>query len=337
MKTTRFALISLLALGAVAPIASAFTVTTYDFEAGGQFTVADGQAHYWHNGDYMIYDLATGSTVSHGSPSDFAAGGDGAFALYDKLNGTFYGGSYNFGSNSAKVYQYGNGAWDISKTASMDNVFSASAYNGSLYISGLPQNWNAAPGQNSSIFRLNADGSTSTLINSSGNSGQLAIAANGDFYYAAYAGFGLDGILYRWDADTIAGVTDTPLTAADASLAITINGGGSGLAIDDAGNIFFIANGGSMGSYIGLLDSANDTFDVFLDENDLGMLGIDLSWPGFLEITGDVFNGGELFFSPGYMQGVVGIQVPEPATYALFASFAVLLLTLRLRRGRERK
>jgi hypothetical protein len=311
-----------------------------DIAPEGQFTAYNGQIHYWTSaGGYQIYNTTTGSSTTIGLPPNGTNtnGFGDAFGVFDHANNVFYAGSVN--NNSSSIYQYNGtaGTWSNSTSAGLviPNAFGAQVYNGKLYVSGLASS--SSPPTNILAFGQNAVHSGTqpqTLIQAPGYSAYLAVAPDGDVYYATstyYTSGSETDNLYRWSAQQVASLssTSTPLMLTDATEVATLPGNGSGLALDSAGNVFFAVNDNVTGvSTLGIVDpAASQGYDpIYTSDGDFF---------GAISADGNFLNGGTLYFNPGidYANSVIGIQaVPEPSSLALLASAMAVVLIARRRR-----
>ena len=174
------------------------------------------------------------------------------------------------------------------------------------------------------------------LIETAGNSAHLAVAPNGDIYYGTFS----NNTLYRWTAAQVAGVTndlyaddpeeDTFLTLADAVESWAMPGAGNGLAVDEAGHVFFSVNDWA----------TNDRILAMVDPSqpsgyqEIFTVPQDDYWYyyfGPISVDGDLLNGGTLYFSSAW--GATSLaaihQVPEPGCFALIVSALTLILIVR--------
>ncbi len=312
----------------------------------GQFTYADGYIHSWTaDSGYSIYDVSTGETSDIGLPPNGTRtnGYGDAFGVYDSTNGLFYAATvYGMSDSDVYVYDTNAGEWQTPGVSgvSMINAYGGQVHNSQLYVSGLAQPWNGGYGQDNYIFafdHLATPGGDparhDTLIETAGNSAYLAVAPNGDFYYATYS----TSMLYRWSAEQVASVTDDLyepgavdnfLTLGDADDAWAVPGGGNGLAVDDAGNIFFAVNGSE--HILAMLDPETGEYITILSSTDF------MDWYGAMSIEGDFMAGDPLYFSSGFGGSIWGISlVPEPSVYAHTLGTLVLLFALYHRRRKS--
>ncbi|MBC2594170.1 PEP-CTERM sorting domain-containing protein [Ruficoccus amylovorans] len=304
--------------------------------ADGQFTVSGGNIHYWSaSSGYSTYNLSTGATTTIGKPpAGTSSNGFGdPFGVYDSSSGTFYTASFRSGGSSY-IYRHdsASGSWLQNSGSTygteLVNAYGGATRNGQLYVSGLVEPWNGGYGQSTFISLFDADGRQDTLIETANNSAYLAVDGDGGVYYGIF-NLGGSSSLYYWTAEQVASVTndlyaegavDTFLTLADGQILLDIDGGFNGLTVDEAGNIFFSVNGGSAGSVVGMVDDSSEGYAVIYDGP--GM------WYGALSIDGD-FNDGATLYMNNYGE-IVGIAVPEPATYAaLFGLFALAFAARR--------
>ncbi|WP_309379921.1 hypothetical protein [Cerasicoccus frondis] len=296
--------------------------------ADGQFTYSSGLIHYWTGSQgYSTYDVATGVTNTIGKPDGALTNGFGdPFGIYDSASGMFYGATYLDGGNSY-IYSYNTSTSTWSDGVQMTNAYGGATYNNTLYVSGLGEPWNGGYGQSTFIFGFSEDGLHDALIETGGNSSYMAIAPNGDIYYARFDyAIASNNILYRWDAADVAnvfndlagGAEDTFLTLANAEVILQLPGTSNGVAVDDAGNVFFTTNGSS--SILGMVDdSSPDGYQTIVSSADDGIYG----WYGPISIEGDFTEGDPLYFSPYGSIIEVTMQVPEPAHYALVGGLSV--------------
>lgn len=344
MKTTRLALLPALALAAAtcAPAAHAITVNYYNASVTSAYTLADGQIHQLLGGAYRIFDLGDNGYIDNfGSAPGWEETDWDGFGTYDKTNGIFYAASSpESGTASLFQFQYtstlSQGEWNAG-SANIQNGYAGATYNGSLYFSGLREPYDPLNPPPNFLSRFDsATGQRHLLVETGGYSASLVFADNGDLYYATN-GLGQNG-LYRWDAAALAAVdNDNDSDFLDLSDDATdhildFDGfGANGLVIDAAGNIIFASS-----DYVAVVDlSAPGGYRILLDAEELAaLLGIDVSdvYIGHLAIEGDLFAGAELLLSPAYGANLIGIQIPEPTTYALIAGLTALLLVAYLRR-----
>jgi hypothetical protein len=342
---------ALAALTAIASPASAGLATGYSMEtlpviAEGQFTAHAGQLHYWTAaGGYGIYNVDANSTNSIGLPTGGTNtnGYGDAFGVLDPASGLFYAGTV-YGMSDSDVYVYdpsGSGYWVTPGPdgVTMSNAYGAQVHNSQLYVAGLAEPWNGGYGQDNYIFAfdhsagVNDQARHDTLIQTTGNSANLAVAPNGDIYYGTYS----TNTLYRWTAAQVAGVTndlyagdaDTFLTLADADASWTMPGAGNGVGVDAAGHVFVAVNSYPSATLAMLDDSAPGGWqEIYAIDDGSG-------WFGPISVDGDLLNGGSLYFSPTYGGGIAEITVvPEPATLTLLALGATLA-AVRKRYRRE--
>jgi hypothetical protein len=304
----------------------------------GQFTAYNGQINYWTStAGYQIYNTASGSTTTIGLPPNGTISnpyGD-AFGVLDPVNNVFYAGTVapDF---SSYIYEYNRtaGTWSNSTSAGVHvaAAYGAQVYNGQLYVSGLVSGSGPPP---TNIFAFGQTAipngpAPQTLIQASGYSADLAIAPNGDVYY----GTNDTDTLYRWTAAQVAAVTSTPLTIANAQTVCTLPGGGGGLTVDSAGNVFFSVND---------LNSGNSTLAIVNPSSPTGYDSIYTSsgfadYYGAISVDGNFLHGGTLYFDPGLDGGstnsLVAIQaVPEPSSLVLLAVAAAFAVGPFCRKG----
>lgn len=335
-----------------ADLAAGYASQSLPVPVEGQFTAHNDQLHYWTaSGGYQIYDVASGSTTTIGLPPNGtnSNGYGDAFGVLDKDNNLFYAATV-YGSSDSDVYTYDNnaGSWITPgvQGVTMVNAYGAQVHNGQLYVAGLAEPWNGGYGQDNYIYAfdhtagVNDTARHDTLIEAAGNSSYMSVASNGDIYYGTFS----TNTLYRWTASQVASMTDdlyAPdavdhfLTLSDAADSWALPGGGNGVAVDDAGNVFFAVNNG-MDHILGMIDESDpDGYREILTSSDY------MDWYGPMSIEGDFLNGGTLYFSPSTYGGTSMLAitaVPEPTTLVLFGIGGVLMLRRRQKcNGRVRK
>ena len=303
--------------------------------AEGQFTASDGLIHSWTaSGGYSVYDTATGSTTTIGLPPNgiLSNGYGDPFGVYDIDNDLFYAATL-YGGSDSDIYIYDAIAEDWitpgQDGVTMVNAYGGQVHNGQLYVSGLAEPWNGGLGQSTYIFAFDHSATPADearhdmLIETAGNSANLAIAPNGDVYYATYS----DNTLYHWTADQVASVTDdlyAPdavdnfLTLSDAVDSWALPGAGNGLAVDSAGNVFFAVNNfsSSPNHILAMIDPTQPEGYRTIYTTDGYM-----EWFGPISVDGNFLRGDTLYFSPStYGSGMMAITyIPEPATLSLLA------------------
>lgn len=333
---------------AKADLADGFVMQTLPIGVEGQFTACQGQVHFWTaDKGYQVYDVASASLNEIGlPPNGVNSNGYGdSFGVLDKTNGLFYAATL-YGSSDSDVYTYdlNSSSWLTpgKNGVTMVNAYGGQAHNGQLYVSGLAEPWNGGYGQANYIFAFDHQATPGTaarhdtLIETAGNSANLAVGPDGDIYYGSFS----TNTLYHWTAAQIAGVTndlyhgdiDTFLTLADAVDIWTMPGSGNGIAVDDAGHVFVAVNDFSSPTphLLAMLDGSQPTgFRTIYSSDD------DMSWFGPISIDGDFLRGATLYFSPstfGGSGGLLAIQmVPEPSAISLIGAGLMFIL------GRRRK
>jgi hypothetical protein len=336
-------------------LAPGYTMQTYPVAPDGQFTAYDGLINSWTaSGGYRIYDVSAGTTTTIGLPPNGVNtnGWGDAFGVLDPVGSLFYAGTVH-GMSSSDVYTYNlnTSTWLTpgQDGVPMANAYGAQVHNGQLYVAGLSEPWNGGYGQDNYIFAFDhaaTPGGDSprhdTLIQTSGNSANLAVAPNGDVYYGTYD----TNILYCWTAAQVASVMDNLyadgavdhfLTLADGSAVCALPGGSNGLAVDAGGNVFFAVNGfdasWNLTSTLAMLDSSAP----------LGYRGIYTgegyaNWFGAISVDGDFLDGDPLYFSPTFggdlaaIQGPAAAPIPEPLSLALFGTGLIGLAGRHVRR-----
>ena len=153
----------------------------------------------------------------------------------------FYAGTNN--DAGSYIYEYNTAAnsWSNSTSA---GVFFPDAFvqvhNGQLYVSG-------GSGTTANLVVYSQTGiinnsAPQTLGQVPGFSGDLAVAPNGDLYFAPssyfYNGSESD-TLYRWTASQVGSASVTPLTTSNAAQTFALPGNGSGLSVDLGRQRFF--------------------------------------------------------------------------------------------------
>jgi hypothetical protein len=336
------------AIAAVSQVASAerLVYESTPVSPHGNYTAHNGELHYWTAaGGYEVYDTEAGTTTTIGLPPNGTNtnGFGDAFGAYDPDNNRFFAATL-YGASDSDVYEYDSsaGSWVTmgQDGVYMTNSYSGQVYGGQLYVGGLIEPWNGGTGQDNYIFAYDHSATPGgdparhdTLIQTSGNSAQLAVAPNGDVYYGTYLP---TNTLYRWSAAAVASVTDdlyapgavdNYLTIADADTILSLPGGGNGLAVDAAGNVFFAVNDWMAGTHIlGMVDGAEPTgYLELFSSTDM------MDWFGSVSVDGDFLNGGTLFFSPSWDgRPLTAVSlIPEPASLALFALAGTVLLRRR--------
>lgn len=303
--------------------------------AHGGFSFNNGLLHYWSPDEgYATTDVETGAKTVIGLPqSGVQSNGMGdAFGCYDPTTNKFYAAAID-NMSDAHIYEYDatNNTWTNSSAI---NAYGADTYNGQLYFSGLNETWNGSTGQDNFINRYVSNtphtyGSTGlglhdSIIKTVGNSASMAIDNQGNFYYATYY-FG-SSALFRWDATQVSSVIDDIvnfeedefLTLDDATMLTQLDGGGNGITVDDAGNVFITTNGGSESQVV----MWNETFGIGEGFNFDVIATLDPSqywgWFGELDIDGNFLAGDSLYGAFGWQNTITEITyVPEPITIAM--------------------
>ena len=338
-----------------AGIAEGFELSSTGFGTAGQFSVGNGKIHGWAGSrGYRVFDIATGEVTEIGQPANGVNtnGAGDPFGVYDPNSDMFYAGTFVDGARS-DVYKYdvAAGAWVTpgKDGVVMNNAYGADTYNGQLYVSGLAEPWNGSIGQDSYIFAFDhtADvGDTArhdTLIQTAGNSAYVTVGANGDVYYATYD-FS-NSKIYKWTAEQVASVTndlyadeeDTFLTLDDGEMILSLPGGGNGIAVDDAGHVFFSANKyvfdpityeAHTVNVLGMVDGSQP--EGYRAISTHGPEDSGYSWYGALAIEGDFLKGDALYIAGLGDSGFGAItMVPEPASLALFGLAGLIMLRRR--------
>lgn len=296
----------------------------------GGFNVSSGQIHYWNapnwasDGGYSVLDSATGTVTNMGRPASVSTNGFGdPFGVYNSQHDSFYAASYlNSGTSCLYKYDYGTSSWSEEGTAV--NMYGGDVYNGDLYISGLREPWTGGYDNTFvSLYDFSHLHAHDALIEVGGASAHVALDNQGNVYYGKFEPAGT-AALYRWTADQVAGVVDdlaggaidTYLTLDDGQKLADLEGGANGLAVDDAGNIFFTFNGAS--SSLCMWDGTigdGFNYDVIATLDPSQSFG----WFGPLAIEGNFLEGAPLYGSYSYGGPITEItaNVPEPATIAV--------------------
>lgn len=304
----------------------------------GQFTVSNDIIHYWvtpdaaletgaaQTGGYQQYNTSTGvNTVVN--PRQPAGGvstntfGD-SFGVFDSSSNTFVA-STSFGSGfvtNSEIYSFSGSNWtleaDTSVASTPYNTFGGQAVGGTIYFSGTVSG-------STFISRLDSQGRRDSLVSIGGFSAGLAVNAAGDIYYGT-TGTGNDGV-YRWSAADIQAAIDDLDTMADSFLDLSdgqrlfdLPAGGSGIAVDDDGNVIFTANDFAafpdVGSTLGIWD--NDTGEIFT----LSLTG-DGDALGSISAEGNVLAGDPFYVA--WNDGTVrqAFLIPETSSGLLAACF----------------
>ncbi|PIE73721.1 MAG: hypothetical protein CSA20_01985 [Deltaproteobacteria bacterium] len=308
----------------------------------GGFSVHNGTGHYWSGASYSTVDLSTGSVTNIGAPDNVQSNGYGdPFGIYDAsagASGTFYAATY-FNESTSYVYKYDYGSGSWSEGYESVNIYGGDTYNGDLYISGLREPWTGGYGSNYiSLFDFSGNGYHDALIETGGASAHVALDSQGNVYYTPYTTTG-SSALYRWSAEAVAGVvndlaggeTDTYLTLADGEKLSDLPGGGNGITVDAAGNVFVTTNLWSP-SFHGLMmwngtAGDGDNYEMMGD-------GGYYVWFGPLDIEGDFNAGYPLYGSYAYNGPITEITaaVPVPAAAWLLGSGLLGLVGIRRRK-----
>ncbi len=305
----------------------------------GGFNASDGVVHWWNAQNswssysgYHTLNTANGEVTDMGQPSSVNTNGFGdPFGVYDSQNNCFYAASYNSGWESCLYkYSYATGTWSEEGTAV--NMYGGATHNGNLYISGLREPWTGGYDDTFiSLYDFSSLRAHDALIEVGGASAHVAVDNQGNVYYATYEPTGT-AALYRWTADLVqsvindlaGGEDDTFLTLADGEKLADLEGGANGLAVDDAGYIFFTFN--SMGSTPSSLCMWNGISGDGLNYDVLATTGPLGNWFGPLAIEGNFLNGDPLYGSFGFGGAITEITyIPEPATIAILALGGLLL------------
>ena len=340
-------------LAAFLPLAAAHAQYQIEELAGvspeGQFTAHNGKIHYWTgSGGYSIYDTASGVTNSIGLPPNgtYSNGYGDAFGVYDSENNLFYAASL-YGSSESNIYTYDHNtsSWRTPGQAGvpMINAYGGQVHGGQLYVSGLNEPWDGSYGQDTYISAYDHSATVGgepprhdLLIQTSGNSADLAVAPNGDVYYATFSQ-GEGNQIFRWTADQVSGAfndlysdePDSYLTLADAVNSWAIPGAGNGLAVDAGGNVFFAVNdysGASDPHTLGWLDTETGIYETIYTSDSF------MDWFGSISVDGDFSKGDPLYFSAG--GSVLGFSlVPEPSAFTLITALVVFGLAQRRKRS----
>jgi len=314
--------------------------------ANGGFSYVNGTLHYWNSSQgYVTTDVSTGATTVFGLP-DGGVNSNGygdAFGCYDSTSNVFYAATIS-GMSDAYIYAYDCTANQWLSSGSAVNAYGADCYNGQLYFSGLTETWNGSTGQNNYISRyvVNTPYSESglglhdSIIETVGNSASMAIDNQGNFYYATYDGYGSASALYKWDAalvctvidDIVNGEDDEYLTLSQGTMLTQLNGGGNGITVDDAGNVFVTINSGSDGSQVIMWNSSMGSgegynYDVIATAD----ASMGWGWFGELDIDGNFLAGDSLYGSFGWQNPITEITctIPEPTTIAIMAIGCMIL------------
>ncbi|WP_319526488.1 hypothetical protein [uncultured Desulfosarcina sp.] len=300
----------------------------------GSFSVSNGIGHYWASGSYYTVDLATETITNMGAPSSVLSNGYGdPFGLYDATSNAFYAATYyNEGSSYIYKYDYATETW--SEGVETVNLYSGAIYDGNIYVSGLREPWSGGYDTNYiSLFDVEA-GISYALIETGGASASVALDNVGNVYYATYG----TNELYRWSADQVEGVMedlangieDTYLTLDDGEKLSDLPGGGNGITVDDAGNVFVTTNG-SAGNLLLMWNGESG------DEDNYTILGEApedeyMAWYGFMDIEGDFTLGDSLYLSAAYggcITEITAAPVPVPAAIWLLGSGLLGLIGIR--------
>jgi hypothetical protein len=306
----------------------------------GGFSVCNGTGHYWSGGNYYTVDMVTGAISNMGAPGSVLSNGYGdPFGMYDATTNTFYAATY-YGAGDSYIYKYDYATSTWSDAISAINIYGGDFYNGGLYISGLREPWSGGYDTNYiSLFDFSGSGNHDALIETGGASAHVALDGDGNVYYVPY---GSDAALYRWTADQVASVvndlaagdTDTYLTLAEGEKLSDMPGGGNGITVDDAGNVFITTNGSEK-----LLLMWNGEAG---DGDNYTVLGtcpeeMYMAWYGPMDIEGDFTQGDALYASLGYggsFTEIVASPVPVPAAVWLLGSGLFGLIGIRRKHGK---
>ena len=347
LRRTGIAAAALLGCGAT-PLLAEYEVTSHAVAADGQFTVVGDTMHYWSGATgYNLYDVNTGTTTNIGKPPNGTTsnGYGDPFGVYDPDTGFFYAATYTSGERcDIYVYDTVSSTWLTEGPSGngVTNAFGAATYNGSLYISGLNEPWDGGYGQDTFIYTTDLmagtenDAEQDMLILTSFNSANVAVDSDGGVYYIPYS---IDNstALYYWSAEQVASVTDDVdsgepddyLTLADAAVLAELAGGGNGIAVDDAGNVFFTLNNSADGSFLGMYDpEIGSGYEILYTADS------PYAWLGAVSIDGNFKEGDSVYFSP-YGSITEVSMVPEPAMAAFFLGLGALVLGCTRRRRRE--
>ncbi len=337
---TTLAAASLLTAGAQAAIvpSAGYSVSTVltgrSYGAFDAYTdTGDGQNYVygWTGGELKQYSLASGSqTGSLGAPSPAYSSSTSlscSFVSYRPDGSAWVG--FTDWQNSALdgIYKVSSsGVWE--SVNSMSNNFSIAFYGTEAFVMAGNTVYlvNGTTGESTAFAQV---GSSSNQIAFSG--GGLLVGTYGlpgDNYLLEYSNGQVDAFLAAvgagddWDVLMLGDASDTLATysVSENPTYGTYQGGVSGVAVDEEGNIFYAGNDYTSGTTLvdevggdnvgtGLYSSI-----IYLDELD-----------------------GKLYYALYGQDGISYLEaVPEPSVYAVFGGMMTLLFTLYYRRRKTR-
>lgn len=315
----------------VGEVLSSQTLSAFDI-----YDDAGARAYGWDANSSTLrqYDVANGGVLAdYGAPPGGYA--DAAFISFVRRSpdGQSVWVGYTVGGNADdRIYEVTNlsgaAVWNQRTTLAgvYDLQFSA---NGSPFASANLGGF----GNPNKLFFLNPGDNFSAIefAETGGFSADLAFDVTGALIYAT-TGVGAEQLVRFSQGDINAFLSDpltwSPLDLVDATVLSDLIAGGSGIFADAFGNIFisltdYSTFNGSLVHWNGVVGAGDNTQLVASVSNSLGEL----------DGLGDLYAGGELFQSVGFLEsGLDTVMTPEPGQYAMMAGVLALGLVVWRRR-----
>lgn len=285
----------------------------------GGFSCHNDIVHYWNaSTGYSTLDAKTGQITNIGKPDNMQSNGFGdPFGVYDPQANCFYVATCA-GMSDGYLYKYDYAADVWTEEGTAVNFYGGAIYNSELYFTGLTEPWDGGTGQTTFISRF-VPGSIHTngdlqlhdaIVETAGNSADLAIDKYGNVYYANYNG--QTPSLYRWTNQQVqsviddinGGEADEYLTLADGEKLTNLPGGANGIAADDDGNVFVTVN---MSAYLLMWNGVSGDGDNYVV---IGEPFSEWGWMGPLAIEGSFMDGAVLYGAYNFYSLITAIALP---------------------------